>query len=144
MDRGVVDAQVSKSWSVETIPDDDRIYVRMHRSRCKDDPYYIAPSCFEEKPHQGCGMSSEWSQYATPGQTRSREGREKAELNAVVSLQVGDLRSLPDDAAQRVEHDPLPGNRAHTLVHGRKTERIRKLIKRYARIEIRYTDPVTG
>lgn len=89
-------------------------------------------------------MSSDWSKYATPAEARARKGQEKAANNAIVSLVVGELRNLPNTGVQRVVHAPEDHNRAHAVVHGEKTERIRKLFARMARMEIRITDSVAG
>lgn len=99
------------------------------------------PNWFQDKPRDGDGMSTDWERHRTPEQTRSDDGRRDARNFAVVEITVADVAAVPD---QCVEHDPLPENRAHTLVHGPKKAgdpKNRVLFARIARARIRLSDP---
>ncbi len=144
MDSGLADERVGHSnapFGEEEIPDNDLLYMRVHRTYWTNpDPNYIPASCFKDLPNPGAGMSTDWCRYAKPHETRAREGQ--PEMNAVVSMRVEDIKRIE---AQGVVHDPLIGNRAHSLVKGPKTKpRIRKMFSRCARIQIRIDDPVAG
>jgi hypothetical protein len=74
------------------------------------------------------GMSTDWSRYATPEETRRRGRRHPPSANGVVSLRVGSVRAIP---LQRVEHTPIfrdpedpdhPNNRSHCDVLGPKSK----------------------
>lgn len=73
-------------------------------------------------------MSTDWSRYATPEQTRNRGVRSGPENNAVLEFDVGAVRSIPE---QVVQHSPIfndpeePDNRAHTEVFGPKNAETR-------------------
>jgi hypothetical protein len=112
--------------------------MRVHRVFVRDGE--VRSACFKDMPHEGAGMSTDWSKYATPEQTRQR-GAKVASNYVVIEMNVGDVRAIPD---QRVAHDPLDDNRAHSLVHGPKGEghpRIRLEYLRIARIVILLEPP---
>lgn len=78
-------------------------------------------------------MSTDWSKYSTPEETRGRvrSGRSPDDYG-VLRMNVGEVRGIP---SQAVNHKPLDDNRAHTNVTGptgNKTEvtRIRYLFSR--------------
>jgi hypothetical protein len=60
------------------------------------------------------GMSTDWSRYATPEETRQR-ATSPPEHNGVVGLPVGGVREIQ---GLRVVHDPKDDNQAHTEVRG--------------------------
>jgi hypothetical protein len=125
---------MSDRWPVEAIPNADTLYVRVHRQWLRDG--HVLPGCFQNRPDEATGAtSSDWAKYATPDETRQRARR--PEMNAVVALNVGRVRTIPE---QRVIHSPvqfdpeLPDNRAHTDVAGPKESapEVRRLFVRIA------------
>lgn len=98
-------------YPVEHVPDEHKLYLRVHQNNLKPRGELHA-GIFRE---HNSGMSTDWSKYATPKETRQRAVSSPAELNGVVSLRVGGVRALE---GLTVQHDPLPTNRAHTEVHG--------------------------
>ena len=110
-------------WPVEHVPDGDNLYMRAHKNHFKQNGN-LAPGVFRLRPHEG-GMSTDWSEYSTPDETRQR-GRVPAD-NAVLSLNVGMVRAIPQ---QTVAHTPLPANRTHTDVLGEKDEHARVFLRR--------------
>ncbi len=103
-------AQVDTSWEIEHIPDEDLLYMRVHKTYCRDSK--LAPIAFRD--HEG-GMSTDWSRYARPEQTRDRA--KDPSKNAVVSMGVERVRAIQ---GLQVVHSPLHDNRAHTNVIGEK------------------------
>lgn len=84
-------------------------------------------------------MSTDWSKYTTPEETRRRGLRTAPTDNAVFGLDVGAVRGIPE---QTVEHAPIfgnpeiPDNRAHAEVFGPKNAETRIHYLRIYRIEI--------
>jgi hypothetical protein len=119
-------------WPVEEIPDGARLFRRVHRNflrgTAEPDEDYIPPGAIKKED----SLSTDWSKYSTPEQTRSRAP--SPEANGVISLPVGSVRR---ETSQTVEHDPEADNRSHSLVIGRKDEEIRMQLLRLARWEIR-------
>jgi hypothetical protein len=107
-------------WPVEEIPDSGTLYMRVHRQWIRPDGT-LWPVCFKNRPDDSGGMSTDWDRYSMPDETRAR-ARRPAD-NAVIAMNVGAVRAIPD---QRVQHSPifghpqLPDNRAHTDVFGSK------------------------
>lgn len=101
---------------VEDIPDTDVVYYRIHRSLLVDGG--IRGNCFRE---QGAtedlarprSISTDWSRYSSPKESRARAGRPLD--NLIVSLAVGALRAIDE---LTVAHSPVAGNRAHTDAFG--------------------------
>jgi len=75
-------------------------------------------------------MSTDWSKYSTPPETRIRA--RKPQHNGVIRLHVGAVRAVP----QVVEHAPTAVNRAHTDVAGEKSTEVRAMLRRIAVWEI--------
>lgn len=120
-----------QEWPKEHIPDTDRLYFRVHLQYVKQDGT-VGPSAFENR---GAAMSVDWSKYSTPIETRNRARR--PESNGVVALQVGLVRTIPQD----VEHSPVATNRAHTDVVGEKSAETRTKLRRIAVWEIQAHPP---
>jgi hypothetical protein len=108
------------NWPVETIPDIDNLYYRIHKMWIVGSE--ITPGVFR---NIGRGMSADWDKYSTPEQSRQRA--KMPNDNAVVELNVGDVRHIPD---QNVEHTPSKKNRSHTDVTGEKDEEVRIKFRR--------------
>lgn len=100
-------------WPVEPIPDADELYMGLHKRWLYPDGALMLGAI---RDHDG-GMSTDWSKYSTPQETRDR--RRTPADNAVISLHVGSVRAMP---GQTVTHSPLPENRAHTDVMGQKKD----------------------
>lgn len=110
-------------WPVESIPDEDRLYMRVHKQYVEKSGEPM-PSAFQDRDG---GMSTDWSRYATSDETLSRA--RKPDKNGVLWMGVGEARSIPNLV---VEHTPFlgnpladppqPPNRAHTDVIGEKEE----------------------
>lgn len=113
------------SWPKEEVPDADDLCMRIHRTWFKPDRTII-PKAFQ---NHGGAMSTDWSKYAAPEQTRLRA--RSAEDNAVARRGVGQIRSVP---RQRIDHSPLTDNRAHTDVSGDKDAEARIMLRRIAEI----------
>jgi hypothetical protein len=114
-------------WPVEQIPDGDDLLMGVHRRWFKADRS-IQPGAFRN--HNG-GMSTDWSRYSAPEQTRQR--RRTPLDNAVIRMNVGDVRAIP---GQSVQHTPdwETMNRAHSDVVGEKDEQVRILLRRAAEV----------
>ena len=127
-------------WPSEDIPDGAYLFMRalaVHFVRNE-----IQPGCF--KAHGG-GMSTDWSEYSTPQQTRARALSKPPSAYGVVTLPVGGVRDID---GLEVHHAPLAENRAHTNVTGiiadpaiDKTE-VRERLAFIAQIAIHPSDPV--
>jgi hypothetical protein len=134
---------MSDRWPVEEIPDDDTLYMRVHRQWMNDGS--VLPGCFQNRPDEATGaMSSDWAKYATTEETRQRARR--PEMNAVIALNAGQVRAIPEQHVVHspVQHDPvLPDNRAHTDIAGPKEAdpEIRRLFVRIASLVIALPEP---
>ena len=93
------------AWDVEEIPNQDRVFYRVHRTHRT-----LGPSIFRE---QEGAMSTDWEKYSTPEESRGR-ARIPAD-NGIVALQAGEIRSVP---GLSLTHTPLNENRSHADVVG--------------------------
>ena len=120
---------VTAEWAAEEIPDMDDLFMAVHWRAFKTNGT-VAPAAFR---NHGEGMSTDWSKYSSPYETRQR--RKKPADNAVVVMNVGTVRAIP---GQRVVHSPLLINRAHTDVQGEKSKdpEVRVKLRRAAEIII--------
>jgi hypothetical protein len=106
-------------WPVETIPDPDSLFLRVHKSKCnRKDSSEISPNMFAPK---GAGLSVDWSKYSTSTESRNR-ARNPVE-NGILSLVSGEVRSVT--GIEDVRHDPLQEgvegvapNRSHSIIEG--------------------------
>ncbi len=99
------------SYSIEDIPDADRIFYRVHDSYFSDG--ILNPGVFRENGegiHKS--MSTNWEKYASAAITQGQH--QAPQKNSVVSLIAGDVRT----SGLKVDHSPLESNRAHTDVRG--------------------------
>jgi hypothetical protein len=126
-------------WEVEEIPDRDILFMRIPRVYFPDG--ILNTAAFHNIPKRDGGMSMDWNKYSTPRDTRRRSQQKPPEDYAIVSLEVGAVRAIPD---QTVVHEPLPTNRAHTEVFGEKHPEARlqfgRLVDRFGYI-YRVDDP---
>ena len=101
-------------FEIEFIPNEDLIYLRVHRQNIDFIDNSIKPVAFDLKGDDG--LSCNWSKYSNPISTQQLSLK-NPHNNAVISFEVGVLRSIP--FVLTVTHDPLElpsPNRAHTLV----------------------------
>jgi len=103
-------------YTIEDIPDEDFLYMRVHTTNIDDDgePF---PRAFKNQPTEQDGMSVDWSKYTTPIETKNRA--RKPNENVVIQFMAGNARTIPN---QSVEHKPInnPPNQAHSEVLGSK------------------------
>lgn len=98
------------TWPVEDVPDSDKLFRRAHRMFFKEDR--MMPGVFQEK--EGA-ISVSWERYATAQDARAAVAPEKRPSNAILSVRAGQVREI---VPLRVLHEPLPGDRAHSGIHG--------------------------
>lgn len=136
---------MSEHWQPEPIPDDERLFMRVHKQYLK--PNRVSIHCFRNHVDEQSGrpgMSTDWSKYATAEECRARARRPSD--NGVIELRVGQVRQIP---GQTVEHTPIqgrsgfPDNRAHTDVFGPKEDdpEVQTLFARVCRLVLL---PVSG
>lgn len=102
-------------WEVEVIPDQDILFMRIHRVWF---PHGVLnTTAFKNMPEPTDGMSTDWNKYSSARDTRRRIQRNSPVDYAVIQLAVGKIRELP---GQSVVHSPTIDNRAHTEVFGDK------------------------
>jgi len=118
--------QVESPWAIEPIPNEDLLYMRVHKSYYRNGE--LLPIAFRDHER---GMSTDWSKYAHPEETRSR-ARDPSK-NGVISMVVEQVRAIEGLA---VQHAPLPENRAHANVNGEKTMEVRAQLFLISRTEI--------
>jgi len=104
--------------------------MRVHKERVADDGKPEA-GVFTNRLIEGVRhpMSTDWSRYSSPEETRARATGHRPPLDyGVIRMNVGDIEDIP----QTVEHDPVfsapadpnnPNNRAHTVVRGAKSKK---------------------
>lgn len=123
----MADEQVA--FPVEEIPDAASVLMRAHQD------FFIKgelqPGVFRNQ--QGA-MSLDWDKYSSAEQTRTRA--RKPDLNAVISLIAGGIRSIKN---LEILHAPEIDNQAHSecaLPDDETLTEIRVLLLRLAKIEI--------
>ena len=115
---------MSDNWPVENVPDYDLLYMRVHQVHLRDNS--LSPKVFiNHGEGDEEGMSTDWNKYSTPEETRNRIYAKKPTWKGgVIQMVVEDVWKIPD---QVVQHAPLPDNRAHTNIKGRKDTQVRYL-----------------
>ncbi len=114
-------------WEIETIPDNDLLYKRIHENHIRDGE--VMPVTFKEQGEDdNKGMSTDWAKYSRPRETKLRARDPKK--NGVVSFDTEDLRDLNLEVVHAPIKDPpkIEDNRAHTHVQGIDTEKRVKLL----------------
>jgi len=111
----------SDGWEKEEIPDDDFLFMRVHRSFLDSEDKPI-PGAFRNRPKVGGGMSTDWAKYSTPEDAWRRA--RVPEDNIVIRFIAGQVRRVP---GRWIEHTPdrKRNNRAHTDVWGEETAEAR-------------------
>jgi len=123
-------------WPQEQIPDEERLFMRVHKSLLVDGE--LVPGVFRE---QKGSISTDWERYSTPQQSLARAA--KPAENGIIALLTEGVRSVPP---LNVVHEPRPAlnNRAHTNIYGlsqpppeAKNERRLKLLEMFHEWELR-------
>ncbi len=106
-------------WHVESIPDNDFLFRRVHKHHVKKNGD-IAISIVFEKDKES--ISTDWSNYSTPQETKDRVKcfpiPKDPQNYGVINMKVLKVRNIE---GQSVEHSPLNENRAHTDIKGKKS-----------------------
>lgn len=131
--------EMSTGWSIEPIPDEHYLFLRVHKSDIDPDNGEPIPRAFRNQPKGSLGMSTDWERYAIAADTQ-RRGRKSPEEYAVVKFVAGNARAIP---GQSVVHEPTyPINQAHTEVFGEKgTTEVREKFMQIYEPEIRLATP---
>ncbi len=103
------------AFPVETIPDEDSVYYRVHK--CYFENGVLLPNVFRDIKG---GMSVAWSKYST-AEVLLNLAQNPAD-NGVISFHVRDIRNLK---TLSVIHKPSSRLRAHSEIIGEKTPKIR-------------------
>lgn len=111
-------------WEAEDIPDDDYLYKFFKLMYFRDGD--VLPACFTnvgQPDDPSYGMSTDWSKYASPEETRKRP-RDKQARYGVARIKASNITKVP---GQFVRHDPIfvagdspENNRVHTNIKGPK------------------------
>jgi hypothetical protein len=113
----------SLGWPVETIPDEDTVYRRVHKALLDlEDPDFIPPAAFRVVADE---ISVEWEKYASADEAL-RRARDPL-VNGLVELQASTIR---ETGSLDVKHTPLSDNRAHANIvgfHGLQKSKLTKL-----------------
>lgn len=112
------------SIASEDIPNADLLYRWVHKDMYEDK--ILNTIVFS---NLGTGMSTEWSKYSTPDETKNRVKtfKKNPDEYGVLKLNVGKVREIEN---QIVTHTPSKKNIAHTDVFGEKTPKVRILFSR--------------
>ena len=101
----------SLDWPIETIPDDDFLYKRVHASLLDaSDLDFIPPATFRAINDE---VSVEWAKYtlANASVRRAHDPR----VNGLIEIKASHVRSID---SLNVIHAPFPDNRAHSNIVG--------------------------
>src|SRR5215213_5673706 len=98
--------RMNGAWGKDYIPNSDRLYMRVHATKVQGGR--PEPGVFRNRPNPmdptaPPAMSTDWSEYSTPAETRDRARSSPPEENGVISLSVAAVRGL---YRQQVEHSP--------------------------------------
>lgn len=124
-------------WEEENIPNNSYLFRRIPSFYLVDKDY-ISPNAFQNK---GKGMSVDWDKYSTPEQTRNRVLPRLDPLEfGVVKQKADKIRNIEE---QFIKHEPSirAKNRAHTVVIGSKTPKIRRKFQLISQWIIKPFDP---
>jgi hypothetical protein len=107
-------------YIVETIPDEDILFMRVHKQNIDFDltPNDVKPVAFDPKPTEKDGLSTNWSRYSDAKLILKQTTDNGKDPNnyGVISLPVGNVRTIE---ILEVKHDPVenPDNQAHSLIN---------------------------
>ena len=121
MASGVVGG-VSGPWPIEDhIPDEDSLFMRVHKEDIDDDGP-PEPRVFRNHldEYGTAAMSTDWNKYCDPESTQQRARRRPPADHGVISLRVRTVRTIPGHVVLhapvfRDPEDPLdPNDRGHS------------------------------
>lgn len=115
---------------IEDIPDEDLVYRRVHKKLFS----FPQPAYSVIFNVNNPGMSTDWSKYSSPKETRNRAEMSTPEDNGVISLQTGEVRNINK---LLVNYSPTKKNRAHSIIIGKRTEEIVIALSRIYKWEIK-------
>lgn len=145
----------------EEIPNTDDLYFFIHHQqvthKTPDQKPQPKEAALGNTPEKGDNKSCDWSAYSKPEETLSRLGKQHKTGTTnfkspkhyfVYSHQVAEWRTLTeiDCPKQEVEHNPIfsdpetpgePNNRAHAIIIGTKSEKLRTIMARKAKWQIK-------
>ena len=107
---------------VEHIPDENKLYRRIHPEQLKPNGE-ISTAAFS-----GDETSVDWEKYTTPQQALN--GYPNYHLASILAL-------IPRQKYLVVKHDPIQTNLAHSLVIGRKTQSIKRFLRKNSTLIIK-------
>ena len=130
--------EIALNWQSEDIPDNDFLYMRVHKNWFQ--PKQNIVGLFK---NHGEGMSTDWSKYATPLETRERvvQFGKTPENFAVIKMLVTNVREIENQIVKHTPDEPNR-NRAHTDILGEKDAEIRLKFSRIFEIVIKIEDSV--
>jgi hypothetical protein len=102
---------VEVAFAVEKIPDDDKLFYRIHKTSLKQGGGIIPGAIKMIGDGKERGMSTNWSKYSDAEALKSVA--KKPEDNGVISFIASIVRSTKDAI---VEHDPKVYNRSHSHI----------------------------
>ena len=117
-------------WETEEIPNQDLLFMHIHRQWLHDDGS-ISAGAFQNRPTKDDGMSTNWEKYSSARATKERA--RSPEDNAVVKMLAVNAGDIP---GQTITHTPQQTNRAHTDIFGEKNPEARVLFGRIVEIVI--------
>jgi hypothetical protein len=108
------------SYTIEEIPDPDHVFRAVHKTWFKNGLINSGKSFKFDK--DGCSVA--WEKYSSANKAREINSRNPPSDYGVAALIAGNIRTLDLD----VLHDPLPTNRAHSLItpHRKEDEDIKE------------------
>ena len=115
-------------WEIEEVPNNDEIYMRVHRQFFRDGE--LRPNAFRD--HEG-SISTNWQKYSTPQATLC-QGKNPPD-NGILSMNVGRIRNCHILSVIHAPDIPMR-NRAHTNVFGQKNTEVRLHLRRISNVLI--------
>ncbi|MEW6008169.1 MAG: hypothetical protein AB1629_00855 [Candidatus Omnitrophota bacterium] len=102
-------------WPEENIPDEHKLFRRIHPNQYIREEDRISSAAFRGKKNYDCSVN--WEKYTTP---------EKAVRNYHAYHLAALQAKIPRQLEQEVKHTPSRRDRSHSSIIGNKTESIAK------------------
>jgi len=95
----------------------------------------IQPHFFASKQAEQ-GLSTDWSKYSTPLDILNNLTDPILTVNGIVELKIEKLKAsiIQNNFPLTIAHNPLPKNRAHTLIHGIHKGNVTKIRRKISKI----------
>lgn len=112
-------------YPIESIPNEDLLYVRVYASNINKGTKQPKPECFKNTPYNSDSksLSSDWNRYATTikycRELLAESKPQNFHLFFFYQFNAGALRNF-EVLPQIVEHSPNTKNRAHSSIIGEK------------------------